>query len=45
MKCFNCGKLKMRTIYPEGHVQKVCDTCGYKSYPIKIPEPIRRVQE
>lgn len=45
MKCFNCGKLKMRTIYPEGHVQKVCDTCGYKSYPIKIPESIRRVQQ
>lgn len=41
MKCFNCGRLKMRTIYPvdgkDKFVQKVCDTCGYKSYPVKIP--------
>jgi len=35
----------MRTIYPEGYVQKVCDTCNYTSYPVKIPESIKRVQE
>lgn len=45
MKCFNCGRRKMRTIYPEGYVQKVCDTCGYKSFPVKIPVSIPRCQE
>jgi len=45
MKCFNCGRRKMRTIYPEGYVQKKCDTCGYKSNPVKIPVSIKRCQE
>jgi hypothetical protein len=27
----------MKTIYPEGYVQKKCFVCGYKSFPIKIP--------
>lgn len=31
----------MRTIYPEGYVQKVCNICGHKSTPVKIPEAIK----
>lgn len=44
MKCFSCKSDNTRTIYPKGHVQKMCMDCNWKSYPIKIPDPIKRVQ-
>ena len=40
MKCFNCGSSKMKTIYPEGYVQKKCMVCGWCSNPVKIPEKL-----
>lgn len=40
MKCFNCGELKTKTIYPKYNqtqfVQKWCLTCGWKSHPIEV---------
>jgi hypothetical protein len=44
MKCFSCKSNNTRTIYPKGHVQKMCMDCNWKSYPIKIPDSIKRVQ-
>jgi len=47
MKCFTCGSLCRTNYildYAEGRedkilaVQKVCNECGWKSYPTKIPE-------
>ena len=46
MKCFRCGA-KCITEYIKGNlsdkviaVQKNCTVCDWKSYPVKIPEPI-----
>ena len=32
----------MKTIYPEGYVQKKCMICGHKTTPVKIPDKIIR---
>ena len=45
MKCFKCKARKTKTIYPKGHVQKMCTVCGWKSHPLKIPEPLDRFKE
>lgn len=46
MKCFRCGA-RCITEYIKGNlsdkviaVQKNCTVCDWKSYPVKIPEPI-----
>jgi len=44
MKCFMCQNEFCRTTYPSGAVQKVCDVCGWKSNPVKIPVKIPSVK-
>lgn len=47
MKCFECGARCITDYIYEGQygsnikaVQKVCTVCDWKSYPVKVPEPI-----
>ena len=47
MRCFECG-CKCVTKYNEkdgiiASIQKECLACGWKSYPIKIPDKLNRV--
>ena len=48
MKCFECGKgcVTKYIREPPLHgkiiaVSKICEHCGWESYPTKLPEPIR----
>ncbi len=49
MKCFKCGKKCVTNYYicpiakKITQVNKMCtdDSCGWESYPTKLPDPIR----
>jgi hypothetical protein len=45
MKCYNCDGKMITKYYENGgriyQVSKVCidDSCGWESYPVKVPKP------
>ena len=48
MKCFECNAICVTDYIKQDYdtdkiiaVQKVCPVCGWRSYPTKLPEPIR----